>query len=88
MLFVERITVYFEDHTENTDTFCMQNVEFVPQRKYYVSATRPNRLNLFGETLAVYCENHTEHTDRLCRQNVEILPHRKHMTDPLQSPTG
>jgi hypothetical protein len=28
-----------------------------------MSATKPNRLMLFGETVAVYCENHTEHTD-------------------------
>jgi hypothetical protein len=33
------------------------------QGTYYVSATEPNRLMLFGETVAVYCENHTEHTD-------------------------
>jgi hypothetical protein len=86
MLFGERITVYFEDHTEQTNTFCGQNVEFVPQRKYSVSATRPNRLKLFSETVAVYCETHTVHTDTLCRQNVEILLHRKHITAPLQSP--
>jgi hypothetical protein len=36
---------------------------------HYVSATKPNRLMLFGETVAVYCENHTEHTDTLCGQN-------------------
>jgi hypothetical protein len=36
---------------------------------YYVSATEPNRLMLFGETVAVYCENHTEHTDTVRRQN-------------------
>jgi hypothetical protein len=36
-----------------------------------VSATKPNRLMLFGETVAVYCENHTEHTDTLCGQNAE-----------------
>jgi hypothetical protein len=32
------------------------------QETHYVSATKPNRLMLFGETVAVYCENHTEHT--------------------------
>jgi hypothetical protein len=38
---------------------------------HYVSATKPNRLMLFGETVAVYCENHTEHTNTLCGQNAE-----------------
>jgi hypothetical protein len=87
MLFGERITLYFEDHTEQTNTFCGQNVEFVPQRKYYVSATKPNRLMLFGEKITVYFEDHTEHTDTLCGQNVEFVHHRKHITSPLQSPT-
>jgi hypothetical protein len=35
------------------------------QGTHYVSATKPNRLMLFGETVSVYCENHTEHTDTL-----------------------
>jgi hypothetical protein len=87
MLFGERITVYFEVNKEHTYILCWQNVEFVPQRKYYVSATRPNRLMLFGEIVAVYCENNTEHTDTLCGQNVEFVPHRKHITTPLQIPT-
>jgi hypothetical protein len=42
------------------------------QETHYVSATKPNRLILFGETVAVYCENHTEHTDTLCGQNAEF----------------
>jgi hypothetical protein len=88
MLFGERVTVYFEVHKEHTDTLCWQNVEFVPQRKYYVSATRPNRLMLFGETVAFYCENHTEHTNTLCGQNVEFVPHRIYIRSPLQIPTG
>jgi hypothetical protein len=79
MLFGERITVYFEDHTEHTDALFGQKVEFVPQTKYYVSDTRPNLLILFGETVAVYCQNHTEHRDTLCGQNVEFVPHRKHI---------
>jgi hypothetical protein len=33
------------------------------QETSYVSATRTNRLMLFGETVAVYCENRTENTD-------------------------
>jgi hypothetical protein len=36
------------------------------QETQYVSATKANRLMLFGETVAVYCENHTEHTTALC----------------------
>jgi hypothetical protein len=36
------------------------------QETCYVSATKPNRLMLFGETVAVYCENYTEHADTLC----------------------
>jgi hypothetical protein len=36
---------------------------------YYISATKPNRLMLFGETVAVYCENRMEHTDTQCGQN-------------------
>jgi hypothetical protein len=39
------------------------------QETHYVSATKPNRLMLFGETVAVYCENHTEHISTLSRQN-------------------
>jgi hypothetical protein len=58
------------------------------QETHHVTATKPNRLMLFGETVAVYCENHMEHTDTLCGQNAEFLPHKKHITSPLQSPTG
>jgi hypothetical protein len=42
------------------------------QETHYVSATKANRLMLFGETVAVYSENHTEHTDTLCGHNVEF----------------
>jgi hypothetical protein len=48
-------------------------VQFVPHRKHYVSATKPNRLMLFREIIAVYCENHTEHINTLCGQNAVIL---------------
>jgi hypothetical protein len=48
-------------------------VKFVPHRKHYVSATKPNRLMLFREITAVYCENHTEHTNTLCRQNAVYI---------------
>jgi hypothetical protein len=44
------------------------------QETHYVTATKPNRLMLFGETVAVYCENHTEHTDVY----TQFVPHRKH----------
>jgi hypothetical protein len=37
-------------------------MQSVPHRKH-VSATKTNRLMLFGETVAVYCENHEEHTN-------------------------
>jgi hypothetical protein len=40
------------------------------QETHYVSATKPNRLMLFGETVAVYCENHKEHINTLCGQNI------------------
>jgi hypothetical protein len=42
------------------------------EETHYVSATKTNRLMLFGETVAVYCENHTEYTDTLCGQNAEF----------------
>jgi hypothetical protein len=42
------------------------------QETHHVSATKPNRLMLFGEAVAVYCENHTEHTDTLCGQSAEF----------------
>jgi UDP-glucose 6-dehydrogenase len=57
MLFGETAYVYYENHTEHTDTVRTS------QEKHYFSATENNRLMLFGETVAVYCENHTEHTD-------------------------
>jgi hypothetical protein len=58
------------------------------EETYYVSATKPQRLMLFGETVALYCENHKEHTDTLCAQNIEIVPQMIHNTSPLQRPTG
>jgi hypothetical protein len=42
------------------------------QETHYVSATKPNRLMLFGETVAVYCENRTEYINTLCGQNIEF----------------
>jgi hypothetical protein len=43
-------------------------IQSVPHRKYYVSATEPNRLMLLRERVAVYCANHTEHINTLCGQ--------------------
>jgi hypothetical protein len=42
------------------------------QETLYVTATKTNRLMLFGETVAVYCENHMEHINTLCGQNAEF----------------
>jgi hypothetical protein len=64
MLFGGIVTVYYENHTEHTDTVRTW------QGTHYVSATEPNRLILFGETVAVNCENHMEHTDTVCGQIV------------------
>jgi hypothetical protein len=40
------------------------------QETHYITATKPNRLMLFGETVTIYCENHMEH-NTLCGQNAE-----------------
>jgi hypothetical protein len=45
-------------------------IQFVPHRKHYVTAAKPNRLMLFREIIAVYCENHTEHIHTLCGQKI------------------
>jgi hypothetical protein len=37
MLFGETFAVYFVNHTEHTDTLCVQNVEFVPHRNQITS---------------------------------------------------
>jgi hypothetical protein len=80
MLFGETVAVYFENHTEHTDTPCGQNAEFrniyksvhTSQKTHYVSAIEFNQLVLFGETAAVCFENQTEHTDTLCGENAEF----------------
>jgi hypothetical protein len=56
MLFRETVAVYYENHTEHTDTVRTS------QESYYFSGTETNRLMPFKETVAVYCVNHTEHT--------------------------
>jgi hypothetical protein len=47
-------------------------MQFVPHRKHYISATKPNCVTLFRETVAFYCENHTGHTNALCGQNAQF----------------
>jgi hypothetical protein len=42
------------------------------QETHYISATKLNRLMLFGETVAVYCENHKEHANTLRGQSAEV----------------
>jgi hypothetical protein len=88
MLFRETVVVYYENHTEHTNTLWAEKSVRTSQETHYVSTTKPNRLMLFRETVAVYCENHMEHTNTLCGQKTQSVPHRKHITSPLQSPTG
>jgi hypothetical protein len=71
---VGSVAVYCENHTEHTDTV------LTSQETHYVSATKPNRLMLFGETVAVYCA--------IRNTQIQPVPHRKHITSQLQSPTG
>jgi hypothetical protein len=40
VLFRETVAVYYENHTEHTDTLCEQNVEF-----YYVKAGGTYRIH-------------------------------------------
>jgi hypothetical protein len=56
----------------NFYTILYKNSVRTSQETHYVSATKPNRLILFGDTVAVYCENHTEYTNTLCGQNAEF----------------
>jgi hypothetical protein len=44
----------------------------ISQETHYISATKPNRLMLFGETVAVYCENRTEYINAMCGLNAEF----------------
>jgi hypothetical protein len=45
-----RVTDYCENHTEHTDKLCGQNAVRTSQETFYVFATEPKRLMLFGET--------------------------------------
>jgi hypothetical protein len=56
--------------TEFLRNFIYKNPVRTSQETHYITATKSNRLMLFGETVAVYCEIHTEHTNTLCGQNV------------------
>jgi hypothetical protein len=67
MLFGETVAVYYENHTEHTDTVRTS------QETHYVSATEPTWLMLFGETVAVYYENHTEHMNAMFGQNAGLF---------------
>jgi thioredoxin-related protein len=67
MLFGETVTVYCDNHTEQTDTVRTS------QETHYVSIRDTNRLMLFGETVAVYCEKHTEHINAPLRQKAVIV---------------
>jgi hypothetical protein len=78
MLFREQ-SLFIVRTVRDTQIHCVGS----PYRKGNItSATKPNRLMLFGETAAVYCENRTEHryTVWVARTSQE--------TSPLQSRTG
>jgi hypothetical protein len=52
-LFGETVAVCCSNHTEHTDILCGQNAVYknpvrTSQETHYVSATKPNRLMLFG----------------------------------------
>jgi hypothetical protein len=51
----------------------LTNIVRASHETRHVSATKLNRLMLFGEIITVYCENHTEHTNTLCGQNAEYI---------------
>jgi hypothetical protein len=49
-----------------------QNSVLTSQEKYYVPATKINRLMPFNEKFALNCENHTKHINTLCERNAEL----------------
>jgi hypothetical protein len=55
MMFEETVDVYYEIHTEHTDTVRTS------QDTHCIFATKSNRLLLFSEMIAVYCQDHAEH---------------------------
>jgi hypothetical protein len=50
----------------------MDKIQFLSQRKRYVSMRKTDRLTLFRDMFGVYCEN-MKHTNTLCGQNAEFL---------------
>jgi hypothetical protein len=68
MLLRKIIAVYCENHTERGMALFRLiyiNTVRTSQETHYVSATKTNRLMLFGETVAVYCENRNGKSDAL-----------------------
>jgi hypothetical protein len=68
MLLGETVAVYSENRTEHTYTVW---AVCTSQETYYVSASEPNRLMLFGER-SLFTENHKGHADALYGQNTEF----------------
>jgi hypothetical protein len=60
------LRIYFQGGRE-TESFFTNQFE-----ADYVSATKTNRLMLFGEGVTVYCENYMKYTDTLCGQNEQF----------------
>jgi hypothetical protein len=69
MLIEDTAAVYFENHTEYTDTVR------TPPETHYVSAMKTNRLMLFKETVAVCYKNRMKHINTVWGggQNIESL---------------
>jgi hypothetical protein len=61
-----RVTILHR-HLRHASTLEVVNrkLNSLSNETHYVSATKPNRLTLFGETVTVYCENNMEHTNSL-----------------------
>jgi hypothetical protein len=69
MLFRERVAVYWENHTEHTDTLCGQNAIYInsvrtSQKTYDVTATKSIRLMLLF-TAALASNSPPFHTNLL-----------------------
>jgi hypothetical protein len=52
-------------HSVDRMQYIFVNPVRTSQDTHYISATKTNRLMLFGETVAVYWENRREHTNTL-----------------------
>jgi hypothetical protein len=66
MLFGITVAVYYENHTEHTDTVRTS------QEAHYVSAKKTNRLMLFGKTVAVYSKSKSHYDRQLVGQSVLV----------------